>query len=74
MADTVIATHVKDALLRAPYLYAKHINVEVDRGIVHLDGMVWANDDFRDTRLIAKSVPGVIDVVAYLDLERGGRR
>jgi hypothetical protein len=36
--------------------------------------MVWANDDFRDTRLIAKSVPGVIDVVAYLDLERGGRR
>lgn len=74
MADRVIATHVKEALLRAPYLYAKHGDVEVDRGVVHLDGMIWANDDFRDTRLIAKSVPGVIDVVPGLDLERGGRR
>jgi osmotically-inducible protein OsmY len=73
-ADVVIATQVKEALLRAPYLYAKHIDVEVDRGVVHLDGMIWANDDFRDTRRIARSVAGVSDVVMDLDLVRGGRR
>ena len=73
-ADSVVATHVQEALLRAPYLYAKHVEVEVDRGVVHLDGMIWANDDFRDTRLIARSVPGVTDVEVDLDLARGGRR
>jgi osmotically-inducible protein OsmY len=73
-ADAVIATHVQEALMRSPYLYAKHIDVKVDRGVVHLDGLIWLNDDFRDTRRITKSVPGVSEVVLELDLERGGRR
>ena len=73
-AYAVIATHVQEALMRSPYLYVKHIDVEVDRGLVHLEGLIWLNDDFRDTRRIAKSVPGVRDVVIELDLARGGRR
>jgi osmotically-inducible protein OsmY len=73
-ADSVIAAQVKEALARSPYLYATHVDVEVDRGVVHLDGLIWLTDDFRDTRRIARSIPGVTDVVLDLDLARGGRR
>jgi osmotically-inducible protein OsmY len=65
---------VREALLRDPYLYARHIDVDVDRGVVYLDGMIWLTDNFQDTKRIARTVPGVINVVTDLDLVRGGRR
>jgi len=73
-ADEVVATHVREALLRDPYLYAQHIDVDVDRGVVYLDGMIWRTDNFQDAKRIARTVPGVINVVTDLDLVRGGRR
>jgi osmotically-inducible protein OsmY len=74
VADEAIAMRVKDALHRDPYLFDRHINVRVVQGVVHLDGMVWSAEDYRDTRLIAMQVPGVVAVVSDLDLVRGGAR
>jgi len=73
-ADAVIAGHVKDALRRAPYLYDRHIDVEVMRGVVHLDGLIWSVTEINDARLIAKQIPGVVGVVNDLDLVRSGRK
>jgi len=74
VSDEAIATGVKDALHRDPYLFDRHIDVRVVHGVVHLDGMVWSAEDYRDTRLIAMQVPGVVAVVSDLDLVRGGGR
>jgi osmotically-inducible protein OsmY len=73
-SDQAIATGVTDALHRDPYLFDRHIHVTVVRGVVHLDGMVWSAEDYRDTRLIALQVPGVVAVVSDLDLVRSGTR
>ena len=45
---------------------ARHIDVAVDRGVVHLGGYVWENDDFQTARRDAASVPGVKTVVAQI--------
>jgi osmotically-inducible protein OsmY len=73
-ADDAIAAGVENTLLRDPRIYARHIDVIADRGVVHLSGLVWSVDDFRVARLDAQSVPGVINVVSELELVRSGRR
>jgi hypothetical protein len=57
---------------RRPDVYARHIDVEVDRGIVHLGGYVWEIEDFRNARRDAASVPGVKMVLTEMELMRGG--
>jgi osmotically-inducible protein OsmY len=74
ISDEAVAMRVRDALHRDPYLFDRHIDVRVVQGVVHLDGMVWSMEDYRDTRLIAMQVPGVVAVVSDLDLVRGGGR
>jgi osmotically-inducible protein OsmY len=72
LADADIAGHVQAALLADPDIYARHIDVAVDRGVVHLGGYVWENEDFQTARRDAASVPGVKTVVAQMELMRGG--
>lgn len=71
-ADSDIANRVEAALLADPNIYARHIDVEVDRGVVHLGGYVWRNEDFQLARRDAASVPGVNTVSIEMDLMRGG--
>jgi osmotically-inducible protein OsmY len=71
-ADAEIATRVEAALLADPDMYARHIDVAVDRGVVHLGGYVWEDDDFRLARNDAASVPGVRTVEVQMELMRGG--
>jgi osmotically-inducible protein OsmY len=71
-ADAELADRVQAALLADPDIYARHIDVKVDRGVVHLGGYVWEPDDFQTARRDASSVPGVNTVIAQMDLMRGG--
>jgi osmotically-inducible protein OsmY len=72
LADADTAGRVQAALLADPDLYARHIDVEVDRGVVHLGGYVWEAEDFRTARRDAGSVPGANAVVTDMELVRGG--
>lgn len=71
-ADAETAGRVEAALLADPNLYARHIDIEVDRGVVHLGGFVWENGGFLTARHDAASVPGVTTVVTDMELNRGG--
>lgn len=73
LADDAVAARVETALLRDPRIFARHIDVEADRGVVRLSGLVWSEDDFYEARRVALSVPGVTTVVSQLELVRGGR-
>jgi osmotically-inducible protein OsmY len=72
VADADIAGRVQATLLADPNIYARHIDVAVDRGVVHLGGYVWENDDFKVARRDAASVAGVTSVVTEMELMRGG--
>jgi hyperosmotically inducible protein len=71
-SDAEIATRVEAALLADPDIYARHIDVTVNRGVVHLGGFVWEDADFRLARNDAASVPGVRTVEEQMELMRGG--
>jgi hyperosmotically inducible periplasmic protein len=71
-ADAEIAARVEAALLADPNIYARHIDVAVDRGVVHLGGYVWEDVDFRLARNDAASVAGVRTVDTQMELMRGG--
>jgi osmotically-inducible protein OsmY len=71
-ADAAIAAEVKSVLLADPNIYARHIDVTVDRGVVELGGFVWTNQEYLLARNDAASVPGVRSVNTQMDLLRGG--
>jgi osmotically-inducible protein OsmY len=71
-ADAAIAAEVESALLADPNIYARHIDVTVDRGVVELSGFVWTNQEYLLARNDAAAVPGVRAVNAQMDLLRGG--
>ena len=73
VADAEIAGRVEAALSADPNIYARHIDVEVDQGVVHLGGYVWSTEDFQIARRDAASVPGVRTVSTDMELMRGGR-
>jgi osmotically-inducible protein OsmY len=72
LADADTADRVQAALLADPDIYARHIDVRVDRGVVHLGGYVWEATDFKTARRDAASVPGANAVVTEMELVRGG--
>jgi len=71
-ADAATAAHVEAALLADPSIYARHIEVAVDRGVVQLGGFVWSSTEYRLARRDAASVPGVTRVDTDMELMRGG--
>jgi osmotically-inducible protein OsmY len=72
-ADEAIAARVEQALSLDPNIYARHIDVDADRAVVHLSGLVWTNEDLIEARRVAAQVPGVTAVVSQLELVVGGR-
>jgi hyperosmotically inducible protein len=71
-ADKETAERVETALNADKTLYAKHISVHADNGVVRLTGYVWDASDFQTAILIAEGVPGVTGVVNDLELNRNG--
>lgn len=71
-ADSKIADEVEATLAADPNIYARHIDVAVDRGVVQLGGYVWEPEDFQIARRDAASVPGVTAVITQMELKRAG--
>ena len=70
--DKETAARVDAALNADEALYAKHIFVRADDGVVRLTGYVWNASDFQTARIIAEGVEGVTGVVNDLELNRNG--
>jgi osmotically-inducible protein OsmY len=71
-ADAASAAQVEAALDADPRIFARHIDIKVDRGVVHLGGYVWSDDEFLFAKNDAAAVPGVTTVVNQMELIRGG--
>jgi osmotically-inducible protein OsmY len=71
-ADKEIAVRVQNALDADDMLYAKHIIVRADNGVVRLSGYVWDPPDLDEATRIAERVDGVLRVVNDLELQRNG--
>ena len=71
-ADREMAAHVQAALDADKQLYARHITVRADSGVVRLTGFVWDPPDLNEAKSVAELVPGVSSVVNDLELERNG--
>ncbi len=69
--DEELRVEVKTALHDDPYFYDGHVTVTVERGVVHLEGMVLDYGDIADVlRIIRKKFPGVKRVVNQLEVCR----
>lgn len=71
-ADKATVDRVQQALDSDKTLYARHIVIRADNGVVRLTGFVWDQPDLDEAERIAQSVPGVIRVVNALELQRNG--
>ena len=71
-ADKATVERVEAALNADRTLYAKHIFVRADNGVIHLSGYVWDRPDYEQASFIAENVAGVTRVVNDLELQRNG--
>jgi osmotically-inducible protein OsmY len=72
-ADEQLATRVEQVLLRDQNLYARHVDVDAEYGIVRLSGYVWSTQELYEAERIAATVSGVRRVDSQLELMVGGR-
>jgi|HubBroStandDraft_6_1064221.scaffolds.fasta_scaffold693332_2 osmotically-inducible protein OsmY len=70
--DSELAARVQAALRADHGIYSPHIDVDVERGEVHLKGFVYSDTERQLAQSDAESVPGVQAVVMELDLMGGG--
>ena len=74
LADELLANAIYSKLNADPTYYFRHVDVRVDHGVAHLSGYVWSADALYGARRIARSVPGITQVLTTeLELERNGR-
>jgi osmotically-inducible protein OsmY len=66
------ATQIYDALNADPMYYFRHVNVQVQDGVVTLGGYVWSTPAIYRAEKIAAGMPGVTHVVDQMELERNG--
>jgi osmotically-inducible protein OsmY len=70
--DAYTAAQVEAALTADQRIYARHIDVRVDRGAVHLGGFVWSSEELLFAKNDAAAIPGVTGVADEMELLRGG--
>jgi osmotically-inducible protein OsmY len=70
-ADSETADRVQAALNADKVLYARHITVRADNGVVDLGGYVWTPEELEEAVQDAGAVPGVIKVVNRMEVDRG---
>jgi BON domain len=70
--DQSLTASVEAALENDQRIYARHVDVSVDDGVVHLRGFVWSPNELFYAKNDAASVPGVRGVSNELELPRGG--
>ena len=52
-------------------LYARHVTVRADSGVVTLDGYVWTPVEIDESRKDTEKVSGVAKVVNRIEVDRG---
>ena len=72
--DAVTAEQVYAVLNADPIYYFRHVDVDVENGVVTLSGYVWDTPALYRAQRIAARVPGVTRVVDQMELEREGAR
>lgn len=70
-ADSEMVDRVQLALDSDKVLYARHITIRADDGVVTLGGYVWASEDLVRAREDARAVTGVTKVVDRMEIDRG---
>ncbi|MGC1520334.1 MAG: BON domain-containing protein [Steroidobacteraceae bacterium] len=70
-ADKDMVDRVTGVLNGDQLLYARHIIVRADSGVVNLSGYVWTQPELEDAIRLAQSVPGVVKVVDTMEVDRG---
>jgi hypothetical protein len=71
--DELLANAVYSKLNANPTYYFRHVDVRLQAGVAYLTGYVWSTDAIYAAQRIARSVPGVAEVVTtQLELERNG--
>jgi osmotically-inducible protein OsmY len=70
--DAELAATVQAALRADPVIYSPHIDVEVERGEVHLKGFVYSDSDRQQAQADAEAVPGVQIVDMEMGIMGGG--
>ena len=69
--DTETVDRVQLALNGDKILYARHITVRVDNGVVDLGGYVWTQPELEEAIRVAGLVRGVTKVVDRMEIDRG---
>jgi osmotically-inducible protein OsmY len=70
--DSELAARVQAALRADHAIYSQHIDVDVERGEVHIKGFVYSDAERQVAQSDAEAVPGVQAVIMELDLMGGG--
>jgi osmotically-inducible protein OsmY len=70
-ADKARVDQVQAALNADTVLFARHITIRADGGVVTLGGYVWTPEELVLAREDAKAVPGVAKVVDRMEVDRG---
>jgi osmotically-inducible protein OsmY len=70
--DAELASRVQAALRADPVIYSPHIDVEVERGEVHLKGFVYSDRERQQAQTDAETVPGVQTVDMEMAIMGGG--
>jgi osmotically-inducible protein OsmY len=70
-ADTDTAGRVQAALAADRVLYARHITVRADGGVVTLGGYAWTPEELLQAQQDAEQVAGVTKVVNSIEVDRG---
>jgi osmotically-inducible protein OsmY len=70
--DAAAAAEVEAVLQADPRIYGRHIDIQVRRGVAHLSGYVWAEDELLFATNDAARVPGIQAVDDQIELMRGG--
>jgi BON domain len=65
-----VAEQVYDALNADPTYFFRHVDAQVDHGVVTLGGYVWSTPAIYRAEKIAARVPAVTRVVGQMELER----
>lgn len=71
-SDADTADRVTAALSGDQDLYARHITVRAEHGVVNLGGFVWTQPELEEAIRVAGLVQGVTKVVDGMEIDRGG--
>jgi len=70
-ADNDTAARVQAALAADKLLYARHVTVRADGGVVTLSGYTWTPEELLAATADAEQVSGVTKVVNRIEVDRG---